>query len=171
MDAPCRSSTIERCDNYCAGGEKKRTTIAEMLAVINAGVVFMDNWLKGLDSSTTLSITKSLREFSDMGGAPITTLMEAPGTDVYNVFDTICVLDQGHVIYFGPRAEAEHYSTGLGFKRPPQRSVPDFLTTVANPAMSDEYLSSYIDLSGLEQLPPRTSEEARGGRICGVIHT
>ncbi|KAI0556967.1 ABC-2 type transporter [Gracilaria domingensis] len=142
-----------------SGGERKRTTIAEMLIGMNAGVVVMDNWSKGLDSSTTLSITKSMREFADTSGSPVITSMQAPGTDVYNVFDTVCVLDQGHVIYFGPRSEAENYFKSLGFYRPPQRSVPDFVATVANPEMRDEYLKSAADLSSLKQPPPLTSEE------------
>eukprot|EP00178_Gracilaria_changii_P018762 TRINITY_DN539_c0_g1_i4.p1 TRINITY_DN539_c0_g1~~TRINITY_DN539_c0_g1_i4.p1 ORF type:complete len:1392 (-),score=195.93 TRINITY_DN539_c0_g1_i4:1888-6063(-) len=142
-----------------SGGERKRTTIAEMLIGMNAGVVVMDNWSKGLDSSTTLSITKAMREFADTNGSPVITSMQAPGTDVYNIFDNVCVLDQGRLIYFGPRGEAENYFNNLGFRRPSQRSVPDFVATVANPEMRNEYLMSQSELSSLEQPPPLTSEE------------
>ncbi|KAI0557978.1 P-loop containing nucleoside triphosphate hydrolase [Gracilaria domingensis] len=72
-----------------SGGQRTRTTIAEMLIGMNAGVVVRDNWSEGLDSSTTLSITKSMREFADTSESPVITSMQAPGTDVYNFFDTV----------------------------------------------------------------------------------
>ncbi|KAI0556942.1 hypothetical protein FGB62_124g016 [Gracilaria domingensis] len=100
-----------------------------------------------------------MREFADTSGSPVITSMQALGTDIYNFFDTVCVLDQGHVIYFGPRSEAKSYFKSLGFYCPPQRSVPDFLATLANPEMRDEYLKPAADLSSLKQPPPLTSEE------------
>ncbi|KAI0558519.1 hypothetical protein FGB62_204g14 [Gracilaria domingensis] len=100
-----------------------------------------------------------MREFADTSGSPVITSMQAPGTDVYNVFDTVCVLDQGRVFYFGPWSEAENYFKSVGFFRPPQRSVPEFVDTVANPEMRDEYLKSAADLSSLKQPPPLRSEE------------
>ncbi|KAI0565410.1 P-loop containing nucleoside triphosphate hydrolase [Gracilaria domingensis] len=142
-----------------SGGERKRTTIAEMPIGMNAGVVVRDNWSNGLDSSTTFSITKSMREFTDTSGSSVITSIQAPGTDIYNVFDTVCVLDQGHVIYFGPRSEAENYFKSLGFYCPPQRSVRDFVATVSTAEMRVEYLKSSVDFSSLERSPPLTSEE------------
>lgn len=142
-----------------SGGEKKRVTIAEMLIGINAGAVVMDNWSKGLDAKTTLSICKSMKEFAVSQGSPVITSMQAPGTDAFKEYDTVCVLDQGQMLYFGPRDKAEDWFKSLGFYRPPQRSVPDFIATVANPALRAEYLPSDRDISHLHQPPPSTPEE------------
>ncbi|KAI0558978.1 hypothetical protein FGB62_174g08 [Gracilaria domingensis] len=100
-----------------------------------------------------------MREFADTSGSPMITSMQAPGTDIYNVFDTVCVLDQGRVFYFGPWSEAENYFKSVGFFRPPQRSVPEFVDTVTNPVMRDEYLKSAAHLSSLKQPPPLRSQE------------
>lgn len=141
-----------------SGGERKRVTIAEMLIGFNAGGLVMDNWSKGLDSSTTLSITQTLREFATETNRPVITFMQAPGVDAFKVFDTVLVLDRGNAVYFGPREQAESWFLSMGFHRPPQRSVPDFIATVANPDMRHEYLPQR-ETSALEQPLPTTSEE------------
>lgn len=142
-----------------SGGERKRTTIAEMLIGLSSGAVVMDNWSKGLDASTTLSITRSMREFANQTRCGVVTSMQAPGVQTFEEFDTVMVLEQGHVIYYGPREEAEKWFLSLGFRRPAQRSVPDFIATVANPEMRREYLPHNVDMSGLIQAPPQTAEE------------
>lgn len=142
-----------------SGGEKKRVTIAEMLIGLGARCVVMDNWSKGLDAMTALSITRSMREFANSQECPVITSMQAPGIDVFSQFDTVCVLDGGQLLYFGPRDKAEEWFKSLGFIRPPQRSVPDFIATIANPDMRAEYLPSHVDTAGLEQQPPVTPEE------------
>lgn len=142
-----------------SGGEKKRVTIAEMLIGLGARSVVMDNWSKGLDAMTALSIIRSMREFAKSQESPVITSMQAPGMDAFNQFDTICVLDRGQVLYFGPRDKVEEWFTSLGFIRPPQRSIPDFVATIANPDMRAEYLPSHVDVSGLEQPPPVSPEE------------
>eukprot|EP00177_Eucheuma_denticulatum_P002241 GFKZ01004018.1.p1 GENE.GFKZ01004018.1~~GFKZ01004018.1.p1 ORF type:complete len:1383 (+),score=196.71 GFKZ01004018.1:418-4566(+) len=142
-----------------SGGEKKRVTIAEMLIGLNSGAIVMDNWSKGLDANTTLSITRSMREFSTYQQTPVIASMQAPGTDAFNEFDTVCVLDKGYMLYFGPRDQVEDWFKGLGFSRPPQRSIPDFVATISNPDLRGEYLMPHADLSGLDLAPPVTPEE------------
>lgn len=131
-----------------SGGERKRLTIGEMCmgmgAALGGGsaakVMVMDNWSKGLDSATTLSITKELREYADrVNGAAIVS-MQAPAPEVFDLFDTLCILHEGHVIYFGPATKAELYFNNLGFTRPSHRTTPDFLATLFNPNFRSEYI-------------------------------
>lgn len=136
-----------------SGGERKRVTIGEMCmgmgAALGGGggsaakVMVMDNWSKGLDSATTLSITKGLREYADrLNGAAIVS-MQAPAPEVFDLFDTLCILHEGHVIYFGPSTKAELYFNNLGFTRPSHRTTPDFLSTLVNPSFRSEYIRHY----------------------------
>lgn len=123
-----------------SGGERKRVTIAEMQIAGVAGTLIMDNWSKGLDSGTTLSITQAVRGFADALKGSAMLSMQAPGSEVYSLFDTLCLLDKGKLLYFGPTSDAEQYFNGLGLYRPQHRSLPDFLSTVADPLIQTEYL-------------------------------
>ncbi|PXF46399.1 ABC transporter G family member 2 [Gracilariopsis chorda] len=123
-----------------SGGERKRVTIAEMQIGGVAGTLIMDNWSKGLDSGTTLSITQAVRSFADVLKGSALLSMQAPGSEVYSLFDTLCLLDQGQLLYFGPTGDAEGYFNSLGLYRPQHRSLPDFLSTIADPLIQTEYL-------------------------------
>lgn len=138
-----------------SGGERKRVTIGEAVVGMStslggsgsgsgASVIVMDNWSKGLDSTTTLSITKSLRTYADKANGAVIAAMQAPGPEVFDLFDTVCVMCEGCVIYFGPTATAESYFNQLGFIRPSYRTTPDFLATVMDPKFRAEYIAGRV---------------------------
>lgn len=138
-----------------SGGERKRVTIGEMFINMVGGVLVMDNWSKGLDSATTLSITQSVKKFASQTKSSVITCMQAPGSEVYNEFDTLCLMHEGRQLYFGPAAQAEAYFNTLGFYRPPHRTVPDFLSTVMEPVFRKDYTNPDND----KPVPPTTAEE------------
>eukprot|EP00981_Chlorochromonas_danica_P003637 scaffold680_cov176-Ochromonas_danica.AAC.1 len=50
-----------------------------------------------------------------------------PPPDVYRLFDELILMDEGHVIYHGPREQVLPYFESLGYKCPPQVDDADFL--------------------------------------------
>lgn len=138
-----------------SGGERKRVTIGEMFINMVGGVLVMDNWSKGLDSATTLSITQSVKNFASQTKSSVITCMQAPGSEVYNEFDTLCLMHEGRQLYFGPADQAEAYFNTLGFYRPSHRTVPDFLSTVMEPVFRKDYTRA----DGDKPVPPTTAEE------------
>jgi ABC-type multidrug transport system ATPase subunit len=115
-----------------SGGERKRVSIAEVLAT-RSSVVCWDNSTRGLDASTALDYAKSLRIMTDISQkTTITTLYQA-GQSLYDLFDKVCVVHKGRMIFFGPIVEAQPYFEGLGFEKPPRQTTPDFLTAITDP--------------------------------------
>jgi len=76
-----------------SGGEKKRVTVGEMaVAGISGSVIAMDNWSKGLDSATTLDITRVIRGFTSRSQSVVISSMQQPPEEVFNEFDKVrCV--------------------------------------------------------------------------------
>ncbi|KAA8495119.1 Brefeldin A resistance protein [Porphyridium purpureum] len=122
----------------CSGGEKKRVTIGEMLVGHIAKVVLLDSFNKGLDAAATLDITLTIKTVASKMGFGVAAIVQQPSEGVFNAFDRVLVLDQGKPIFFGRPSEAQGYFEGLGFKKPPLRSVPDFVCTVSDATMFDE---------------------------------
>lgn len=153
LDTPVGSDAMRGV----SGGERRRVSIGEMAVGPSTSCVLMDNWSKGLDSATTLSITRSVRSLVDTLKATFVVTMQSPGTDAYNTFDKLTCLDSGKLIYFGPISEAEQWFVSLGFRRPPHRSVPDFISTITDSNFRNEYL----DKSAVDRdvSPPRTVQE------------
>ncbi|KAK4725678.1 hypothetical protein R3W88_030595 [Solanum pinnatisectum] len=112
-----------------SGGQKKRVTTGEML-VGPSKALFMDEISTGLDSSTTYSIVKSLRQSVQIlnGTAVISLLQPAPET--FNLFDDIILLSDEKIVYQGPREDVLGFFESIGFRCPDRKGVADFLQEV-----------------------------------------
>ncbi|KAG6841566.1 hypothetical protein C0991_009601 [Blastosporella zonata] len=115
-----------------SGGERKRVSIAEMMAT-RARVQCWDNSTRGLDASTALDFAKSLRVMTDvLGQTTFVTLYQA-GEGIYDLFDKVLVLDEGRQVFFGPPNEARAYFENIGYKPLPRQSTADYLTGCTDP--------------------------------------
>ncbi|EIM21935.1 P-loop containing nucleoside triphosphate hydrolase protein [Wallemia mellicola CBS 633.66] len=134
-----------------SGGERKRVSIAETL-VTRASVMCWDNSTRGLDATTAVDYVRSLRIITDItGGTTIATLYQA-GEGIYELFDKVCVVDEGRCIYYGPANEACSYFESIGFYKPPRQTSADFLTSVTD-------IHERIIKPGWGNRAPRTPEE------------
>lgn len=53
--------------------------------------------------------------------------------NIYDLFDKVLLLYDGHCIYFGPAEEARSYFINMGFDCPARQTTADFLTAVTDP--------------------------------------
>uniref|UniRef100_H3H6S7 ABC transporter domain-containing protein n=1 Tax=Phytophthora ramorum TaxID=164328 RepID=H3H6S7_PHYRM len=109
-----------------SGGERKRVTTGEM-EFGNKYVMMMDEISTGLDSAATFDIITTQRSIAKQFRKTVVISLLQPSPEVFDLFDDVVILNEGHVMYHGPRAEALEHFEGLGFKCPPRRDVADFL--------------------------------------------
>ncbi|KAK9471338.1 P-loop containing nucleoside triphosphate hydrolase protein [Dipodascopsis tothii] len=134
-----------------SGGERKRVSIAEVLAN-RAAIVAFDNSTRGLDSSTAVDYARSLRIITDIcNSTTIVTLYQA-GDGIYDEFDKVCLIDSGRQIFYGPANEAWDYFRDLGFEPKPNVSKADFLTSITS-------LKHRPVRAGCENTAPQSAEE------------
>lgn len=91
-------------------------------------VASWDNSTRGLDASTALDYAKSLRLLTDIMQQTTFVSLYQAGEGIYQQFDKVMVIDEGHVVYFGPAKEARAYMIGLGYKDLPRQTTADYLT-------------------------------------------
>ncbi|KAI0316079.1 pleiotropic drug resistance ABC transporter [Amylostereum chailletii] len=134
-----------------SGGEKKRVSIGEMLA-LRAVVGAWDNSTRGLDASTALEFVTALRTATNQ--AKLTTIVSIyqAGESLYKQFDKVCLLYEGRMAYFGPADVARQYFIDLGFDPAPRQTTADFLTAVTDPNARTIH-------TGFEHRAPRTAGE------------
>lgn len=72
-----------------SGGERKRVSIAEVL-VNRASVALWDSPSRGLDASTALEYTRSIRTITDVMGSTTFVSLYQAGNQVYDLFDKVC---------------------------------------------------------------------------------
>ena len=133
-----------------SGGERKRVSIAEMMAT-GAPVQCWDNPTRGLDASTALDCVRSLRVMTDaLNQTTFVTLYAIEwrfpknlladqqlryqaSERIYDLFDRVLVLDEGRQIYLGPPTLARSYFEDLGFKSISRQPTVDYLTACTDP--------------------------------------
>uniref|UniRef100_H3GQ62 ABC transporter domain-containing protein n=1 Tax=Phytophthora ramorum TaxID=164328 RepID=H3GQ62_PHYRM len=126
---------LENCQNTVvgdamlrgvSGGERKRVTTGEM-AFGNKYVLMMDEISTGLDSAATFDIITTQRSFAKTFRKTVAISLLQPSPEVFALFDSVMILNAGHLMYHGPREKAQSYFESLGFTCPPSRDVADFL--------------------------------------------
>ncbi|KAL2705150.1 hypothetical protein AAEP93_000400 [Penicillium crustosum] len=134
-----------------SGGERKRVSIAEM-ALAHAPIAAWDNSTRGLDSATALKFVEALRLSANITGSCHAVAAYQASQSIYDVFDKVIVLYEGHQIFFGPAAAAKSYFENQGWDCPTRQTTGDFLTSITNAQERRAKL-------GMENRVPRTPEE------------
>ncbi|OQS03893.1 ATP-binding Cassette (ABC) Superfamily [Thraustotheca clavata] len=143
-----------------SGGERKRVTVGEMEFGMKMAS-FLDEISTGLDSAATFDIVKSQKSMAESLNKTIVIALLQPAPEVFDLFDELLLLNNGYVMYQGPRSMAVEYFESLGFKCPPGRDPADFLLDlgtqeqeqyVATTSWVPRYPSEYNDLFKNSQL-------------------
>jgi len=109
-----------------SGGEKKRVSVAEMMAS-RSYVDCLDEISTGLDAATTYDICKLLGEVTRMRNTVRIVSLLQPPPETVALFDEIILLDKGRVLYFGPVEEVTSHFKSLGYVQPPRMDPADWL--------------------------------------------
>ena len=113
-----------------SGGELRRTHIA-MELVISPSILFLDEPTSGLDAYTSVELIKTLKNLCKEGRL-IVVAIHQPRYAIYQLFDTITLLSQGHTVYHGSAKSALEYFSLQGYPCPDRENPADFfLDTIA----------------------------------------
>ena len=72
--------------------------------------------------------------------------------NLYDVFDKVCVIYDGRMVYYGPASLARQYFIDMGYEPANRQTTPDFLVAVTDP-------NARIAREGHESRVPRTADE------------
>uniref|UniRef100_A0A7S0ZHE1 Probable ATP-dependent transporter ycf16 n=1 Tax=Timspurckia oligopyrenoides TaxID=708627 RepID=A0A7S0ZHE1_9RHOD len=107
-----------------SGGEKKRVNVGVEL-VSDPALLFLDEPTSGLDAFNALNVMYTLRQLASRGRSIITTIHQ-PRSNIFVMFDYLCLLSLGQVVYYGPAAGAVTYFSALQFDCPTQFNPADY---------------------------------------------
>lgn len=108
-----------------SGGERKRAMLAIEL-ITDAGILFADEPTSGLDTKTALRIMKLLKREAEKGKMVVVCIHQ-PSIEIYSLFDTLMLMTEAQVVYFGPAADFEQFLAGKGVTKRENISFPDFI--------------------------------------------
>ncbi len=115
-----------------SGGERKRLSIAEVLAC-STSLQCWDNSTRGLDSAKSFQFIGAIRDRCNKSGTTALVSLYQASDDIFGLFNKVCILYEGHLVYFGPLRHAREYFERLGFVADTGQTEAEFLTSVTNP--------------------------------------
>ena len=120
-----------------SGGERKRTALA-MELVSDPQLLFLDEVTSGLDSFSAFNVCDILKKLAKTQNRTVISTIHQPSSEIFHMFDDLCLLSEGRVIYFGPIEQAVEYFGHIGYKCPMYTNPADFLfMDVLNTAAGD----------------------------------
>ncbi|XWS29009.1 hypothetical protein CRYUN_Cryun25bG0119900 [Craigia yunnanensis] len=111
-------------------GERRRVSIAREL-VMRPRILFIDEPLYHLDSVSALLMMVTLKKLASTGGTLIFTLYQS-STEVFGLFDRICLLSNGNTLFFGETLACLQHFSNAGFPCPIMQSPSDHFLRAIN---------------------------------------
>lgn len=134
-----------------SGGERRRLSIGCVLVTLPS-VLILDEPTSGLDAFTSFLLLQTLSTLARRGRTVIVSI-HAPRSDAFELFDRICLLSKGRVVYSGLRRNCLPWFSGLGYDLEGNVNPLDFL----------------IDISSVDNRTP-DNEEASQARVSALIN-
>ncbi|KAL0915683.1 hypothetical protein M5K25_016120 [Dendrobium thyrsiflorum] len=106
-------------------------------------IYFMDEISVGVDSSTTYQIIKCLQQIVHFGEATILMSLLQPSPEIFDLFDDIILINEGHILYQGPREFVLRFFDSCGFHCPERKSIADFMQEVISRKDQQQYWADH----------------------------
>lgn len=113
-----------------SGGERKRLSIA-LEFLIRPRLLFLDEPTSGLDSASAFFVVQALKNVARDGRTVISSIHQ-PSSEVFALFDDLCLLSGGEIVYFGEAKNAIKFFADAGFPCPSRRNPSDHFLRCIN---------------------------------------
>ncbi|KAI6227115.1 ATP-binding cassette sub-family G member 2 [Aphelenchoides besseyi] len=121
-----------------SGGERKRLAFASEI-LTSPPVLFCDEPTSGLDAFLALNVVEVLRNLAKQKGMTIVITIHQPSSQVFELFDRICLLVDGRNAFSGTTEQAIRHWKKLGEPLPPQFNPGDhFISTLDADDLSEK---------------------------------
>lgn len=150
-----------------SGGERKRLAFASEI-MTGPPILFCDEPTSGLDSYLAQQVIQVLKDLARRKNMTIVVTIHQPSSQVFEMFDKICLLADGKLAFLGTIPEAINFFDGLGFPLPENFNPADhFISTLAiepgklrkSKALINNICQAFVE----SDLGKELMESARGG--------
>jgi ABC-type multidrug transport system ATPase subunit len=107
-----------------SGGEKRRLAFASEI-ITDPMLLFCDEPTSGLDSFMAQAIVESMKNLAQQGRTIICTIHQ-PSSEVFEMFDNLCLLAEGRLAYIGQLQEAYDFFASIDYVCPKNYNPADY---------------------------------------------
>ncbi|RYH11928.1 ATP-binding cassette domain-containing protein, partial [archaeon] len=121
-----------------SGGQLKRLSIAVEIVAL-PDVIFLDEPTSGLDSLIALEVMHAVRTLSDQHRTCVSTIHQ-PSPQVFDLFDSVLLIAEGRMVYFGPTSQVVSYFSALGYQFGKGENSAEFIIEISQGARTSKRL-------------------------------
>eukprot|EP00758_Cryptobia_borreli_P012228 Tbor_TRINITY_DN5728_c0_g2::TRINITY_DN5728_c0_g2_i1::g.20010::m.20010 len=134
-----------------SGGEKKRVNIGCEL-ITNPYIMILDEPTTGLDSVNAMRVGKLLQALAHEQGRTVICTIHTPSSQLYELFDDLLLLANGHTVFHGPINDACNYFSSIGYPVPPRINPSEFFMNLLQ-LPEDEIVNLYTEWENYRTSP------------------
>ncbi|KAD2106515.1 hypothetical protein E3N88_41824 [Mikania micrantha] len=113
-----------------SGGQKRRLSIC-LEVLTRPKFLLLDEPVSGLDSASSYYVMSRIVKLSRQYQMTVVTAIHQPSSQVFGLFNNLCLLSLGKTLYFGPTFAANQFFAVNGFPCPDLQSPADhYLMTI-----------------------------------------
>uniref|UniRef100_K3WZJ7 ABC transporter domain-containing protein n=1 Tax=Globisporangium ultimum (strain ATCC 200006 / CBS 805.95 / DAOM BR144) TaxID=431595 RepID=K3WZJ7_GLOUD len=125
----------------------------------------MDEISTGLDSAATFDIIKTQRSIAKKFRKTVVIALLQRAPEVFELFDDVMIVNEGEVMYHGPREQVVDYFKDLGFVCPPERDIADYLLDLGTKQQHKYAVGASLTQAKLPRSPSEFAEAFRQSAI------
>ncbi|GKB60539.1 ABC transporter G family member 11-like protein [Tanacetum coccineum] len=157
-----------------SGGQKRRVSICLEL-LTQPKILLLDEPTSGLDSAASYYVMNQIVKLTQQYGMTVLAAIHQPSSQVFGLFNSLCLLSLGKTIYFGPTFATNQFFAVNGFPCPALQSPAEhFLITintdfnedtVTGAVPVDQIVNALAESYKLSQIYKEAKSEI--AKICG----
>lgn len=114
-----------------SGGQKRRVSVASQL-ITRRKLLFLDEPTSGLDSKASYEVMSRVKQLAKAENMIVIASIHQPSTATFNLFDKVCFLSRGNMIYSGPLPQVHDYFREVGYPMPVRMNPAEFILDLIN---------------------------------------
>ncbi|XP_021713498.1 ABC transporter G family member 11-like [Chenopodium quinoa] len=134
-----------------SGGERRRLSICiEILT--HPKLLFLDEPTSGLDSAASFYVMSRIVGNERRNGRTIIASIHQPSSQVFRLFDNLCLLSAGRTVYFGPAGDqANEFFATNGYPCPLLQNPADHFLELINKDFDEDIEQGLVERRSTEE--------------------
>nr|XP_043626905.1 ABC transporter G family member 1-like [Erigeron canadensis] len=120
-----------------SGGQKRRLAICLEL-LTHPKLLLIDEPTSGLDSAASYYVMNQIAKLTQQYRMTVLAAIHQPSSQVFGLFNNLCLLSLGKTIYFGPNFAANQFFTVNGFPCPALQNPADHYLITINTEFTED---------------------------------
>ncbi|KAK3027454.1 hypothetical protein RJ639_041060 [Escallonia herrerae] len=152
-----------------SGGQKRRVSIC-IEVLTRPKLLFLDEPTSGLDSAASYYVMSRIARLDQRSGRTIIASIHQPSSEVFGLFNNLCLLSSGRTVYFGPASSANQFFALSGFPCPSLQNPSDHFLRTINKDFDEDIEQGSVGKKSTEEVIDILVKSYKSSSTCEEVN-